>query len=304
MSNKRKTRNKELLHIRKMVQSRNEGFDGELEKRYEKYRGILENLTIMSDVFMRNVLKKQECTEYILRVIMGKKDLQLIDQVLQKDYKNLQGRSAILDCIAVDAERKRYNIEIQQDTRGASPERARYHSSLMDVNMLEAGHGFEELPESYVIFITRNDALRNGLPIFHVKRKIEETGEDFGDRSHIIYVNAACQEDTELGRLMHDLNCKEAEKMHSTVLAQRVRELKETKKGVEMMCQEMDQIYSEGAEYGREYGRQEGIEIGEMKKARETALSLAHMGMSPDKIAQAVGVSPQKAEDWIREGNG
>lgn len=34
--------------------------------------------------------------------------------------------------------------------------------------------------------------------------------------------------------------------MHSTVPAQRVRELKETKKGVEMMCQEMDQIYSEG----------------------------------------------------------
>ena len=57
-----------------------------LEARYEKYRGIL----IMSDMFMRNVFKKRECTEYVLQVVMDKKDLKVIDQVLQKDYKNLQ----------------------------------------------------------------------------------------------------------------------------------------------------------------------------------------------------------------------
>ena len=31
--------------------------DYELEARYERYRGVLKNLTIMSDVFMRNVFK-------------------------------------------------------------------------------------------------------------------------------------------------------------------------------------------------------------------------------------------------------
>ena len=53
---------------------------------------------------MRNVLKKRECTEYVLQVVMDKKDLTVIDQVLQKDYKNLQGRSSILDCVARDSE--------------------------------------------------------------------------------------------------------------------------------------------------------------------------------------------------------
>ena len=62
----------------------------ELETRYERYKGILKDLTIMSDVFMRNVFKKRECTEYVLQVIMDKKDLKVIDQVLQKDYKNFQ----------------------------------------------------------------------------------------------------------------------------------------------------------------------------------------------------------------------
>ena len=36
------------------------------------------------------------------------------------------------------------------------------------------------------------------------------------------------QDDTELGRIMHDLHCKKADEMHSQVLAKRVHELKET----------------------------------------------------------------------------
>ena len=41
-----------------------------LETHHERYRKVLKELTIMSDVFMRNVFKKQECTEYVLKVIM------------------------------------------------------------------------------------------------------------------------------------------------------------------------------------------------------------------------------------------
>lgn len=84
-----------------------------MKSRYKKYRKILKNLTIMSDVFMRNVLKDRKCTEYILQVIMEKKNLKIVDQVLQKDYKNLQGRSAILDCVVQDADGKQFDVEIQ-----------------------------------------------------------------------------------------------------------------------------------------------------------------------------------------------
>ena len=52
----------------------------ELEIRYERYRGILKNLTLMSDVFMRNVFKERACTEYVLQVIMGSKDLKVTAQ--------------------------------------------------------------------------------------------------------------------------------------------------------------------------------------------------------------------------------
>ena len=73
-----------------------------IEERYERYKEKIRNYTIMDDIFMRNVLKEQGCTEYMLQVIMNQKNLQVLEQTLQKDYKNLQGRSAILDCVARD----------------------------------------------------------------------------------------------------------------------------------------------------------------------------------------------------------
>ena len=90
-----------------------------LEQRYERYKEKIKHFTIMNDIFMRNVLKETACTEYILQVIMNRTDLKVIDQTLQKDYKNLQGRSAILDCVAKDAENNHFNVEIQGENDGA-----------------------------------------------------------------------------------------------------------------------------------------------------------------------------------------
>ena len=265
--------------------------DSELEARYERYKGVIKNFTLMSDIFMRNVFKQRECLEYVLQVIMEKPNLRVIDQVIQKDYKNLQGRSAIMDCVARDSEDKQFNVEIQQDNEGASPKRARYHSGLMDMNTLNPGQDFDELPESYVVFITRDDILGYGLPIYHINKKIEELNENFQDEAHIIYVNSRKQEDTELGRLMHDLHCKNADEMHSPVLAKRVHELKDTRKGVELMCHEMEKIYSEGMENGEKRG--------ELKAKKETALSMAEEGMDIKKIARLVNASEKDVKQWI-----
>ena len=49
--------------------------------------------------------------------------------------------------------------------------------------------------------------------------------EAFGDQAHILYVNASIQDDTRLGRLMHDLQCREADQMYSKILAEQVSPL-------------------------------------------------------------------------------
>ena len=77
-------------------------------------------------------------------------------------------------------------------------------SSLIDANVTEPGDQYQELNETYVIFITENDVLGENLPIYHFDRIIRETGKMFNDESHIIYVNSQIKDETALGKLMHD----------------------------------------------------------------------------------------------------
>mgnify|MGYP000782234999 CR=1 FL=1 len=123
--------------------------------------------------------------------------------------------------------------------------RARYNSSLIDANITEPGEKYENLCESYIIFITENDIMKAGLPIYHVDRIVKETGELFGDESHIIYVNSQIKDDTALGKLMHDFTCTNPDDMNYPVLAQRVRYFKEDTKGVATMCRAFEEVREE-----------------------------------------------------------
>ena len=260
-----------------------------LEERYEQYQKELQELTMMSDAFMRTVLKEKACTEHILQILMGRPDLKIIDQVIQQDYKNLQGRSSILDCVVRDSDGRLISVEVQQEKEGASPKRARYYSGLLDMNTLQRGQPFETLPVTYVIFITRGDMFGSGLPVYHIQRTIKETGAVFGDETHILYVDSSRQDSTPLGQLMHDLNCRTASEIYSPVLSARVRELKETEGGIRTMCEVMDRIYNWGEQIGQE------------RIQRETALNLSEMGMPSDQIALAVNASRQMVKEWLRE---
>ena len=107
--------------------------------------------------------------------VTGRTDLKVITVHGQHDIKNLQGRSVRLDIMAVDVEGRVYNIEIQRSDKGAEVKRARYNSSLIDANVTEPGEKYETLCESYVIFITENDRMKVGLPIYHIDRTVKET---------------------------------------------------------------------------------------------------------------------------------
>ena len=276
---------------------------GTLLLQREAYLSILKDLTIMDDIFMRNVLKDSACTEYILKVIMNQDNLKLKDQILQADYKNLQGRSSILDCIALDNSGRKYNIEFQNADSGASLKRARYHGSLVDANTLKPGQDPVDLPDTYIIFITENDTLGFNLPICHIDRTFEETGQSCPDQLHIIYVNSSFQDDTALGRLMHDLHCSDPHDMYSEILARRVKELKETQKGVDTMCDKLNELIAEerneGEKRGILIGEAQGEKRGILHTQKETAKNLQHMGMALEQISLALNVSVQMIQEWV-----
>ena len=200
----------------------------------------------MDDDFMTACLEDNyEAVELILRIVLGQEDITIKSIRVQDSMKNLQGRSAILDVHAVDNTGKEFDCEIQRSDKGAGVKRARYNSSLIDANVTEPGEKYENLCESYVIFITENDIMKVGLPIYHIDRMVKETGELFGDESHIIYVNSQIKDESALGKLMHDFSCTDAKDMKYKILADRVRYFKEDEKGVATMCKAMEEMRKE-----------------------------------------------------------
>ena len=202
----------------------------------------------MDDDFMNVCFSAYpELTEFVLRIVMKRNDLHVVRVETQKTYTNLLGRSVRFDIDATDDKGVEYDIEIQKADRGASPRRARYHSSAKDFDLLKKKQPFDALPETYVIFITEQDVLGLGLPIYFIERQIVNADRrPFNDGEHIIYVNCAHKDfATELGKLVHDLNCSNPNEMFLPQIADVVRYYKETEEGREKMSQIMEELINE-----------------------------------------------------------
>lgn len=203
----------------------------------------IKEFTLMDDLFMTKVFEDDiERTQLILRIILENGTIKVKKASTQKRLKNLQVRDLQLDILAEKADGTKFNVEVQNESSGAIPQRARYHMSLLDAKSLPKGEYFDKIPENYVIFITREDVLKGLLPIYHIHRTIDENGSSFADGLHIIYVNAKIHNDTPLGMLMHDFCCKNPDDMHYKKLAEKIRYFKEEKEGLDKMGDVMEKL--------------------------------------------------------------
>ena len=250
------------------------------EARRARYREIIQSFTLMDDIFMTAVFQNSlPCVDLVLQIILDRPNLHATSVVTQDTLKNLHGHDLRLDIHAF-ADGQEFNIEIQRAKKGAAPRRARYHSSIMDANALPERADYEKLPESYVIFITETDVLGKGKPLYVIERTIRGDGDLFDDGTHIVYVNGSMVDtETPLGRLMHDFQCVQPEKMYYEVLAERTGAFKNTEEGVTHMSSKWEQFVQEfreemmerGMERGMELGMERGMELG-MERGMEQGL--------------------------------
>ncbi|MCI7758457.1 MAG: PD-(D/E)XK nuclease family transposase [[Eubacterium] saphenum] len=251
----------------------------------KKYKAEIDEMCLMDDNFMSAVLQDKACCELVLRIILNRDDIEVLECKTQYSLSNLHGRAVRLDVFAKDKNGEYMNIEVQRNDKDAVPQRARFNSSLIDANVVEKGSEFKDLPETYIIFITENDILGKGLPLYTINRTIAETGEIFDDKSHIIYVNSQITDDTALGRLMSDFKCKKPEEMNYDVLSDitKITKEREDEKG---MCKIIDDIVQR-----------------ECKKARiDTAIRMIDEGIfTVEQIAKISNLSVSEVEELIKK---
>ena len=182
----------------------------------------------------------------------------------------------------VDSDNKEVDIEIQRSDAGAGAKRARHNSSLLDAHILKPGEDTEDIPDSYVVFITENDVMKGNQPIYPVERYVTIGKEKvlFNDGSHILYVNGKYRGDDEIGKLMYDFSCTNPDDMNFEALAKRARYFKQDEKGVAAMSKILEDMRNEAAQKA------------EQDKAKKTAVRLIKLGkMTLEEIAEATELS-------------
>ena len=223
----------------------------QIDQKHQEDLQRLNGFRLLDDDFLTKCFEGDTASiELVLQIVLEKSDLKVLDVRTQVFVENLLNRSVRLDILATDNTGAKLNVEVQRSDKGAGRKRARYNSSMMDANLLKKGEDFDKLPETWVIFITENDVMGKGLPLYPVERCFLGTGEKFEDGSHILYVNGAYRGDTPIGRLMHDFSCTDAKDMYYQTLADRVRFFKESKEGIEIMCKAMEDMRNQTLKEG------------------------------------------------------
>ena len=249
----------------------------QIDQKHQEDLQRLRGFRLLDDDFLTKCFEGDTASiELVLQIVLEKPDLKVLDVRTQVFVENLLNRSVKLDILATDSTGTKLNVEVQRSDKGAGRKRARYNSSMMDANLLKKGEDFDKLPETWVIFITENDVMGKGLPLYPIERCFLGTGERFEDGSHILYVNGAYRGDTPIGKLMHDFSCTDAADMYYGTLADRVRFFKESKEGIEIMCRAMEDMRNQTLKEGMINVAKKMLEDGTIKL---------------EKIAEFVGLS-------------
>ncbi len=268
------------------------------EKYHQEDLQRLRGLRPIDDDFMRCLFKDNiPLAEFVLRIFTNKSDLVITECETQKDMKRLAGaRSICLDAYGTDSDGKKYDLEVQRQDKGADPHRARYHSSVLDVENLHSGQEFKELPDTYTIFITEKDFFCKGEAVYPIERVNLVTGKTFEDGEHILYINGEYRGDSDIGRLMHDFNCTNAGDMNFELMAERTRYLKENPKGVGEMCKVMEDMRNESLKEGIKEGIKEGM--------KEAALRMLAAGKyALEEIVNISGLTLEEVNQLKAERN-
>lgn len=123
-----------------------------------------ENLKISNDFMFAKVMRNPElCKGMIERLL----DITIDHIEYLEEHKTIDiakdSKSVRLDVYLHDEKNTVYNLEIQTTSNRNLPKRTRFYQGMIDLNAIEKGADYSELPQSFVIFICTFDAFGKGL---------------------------------------------------------------------------------------------------------------------------------------------
>ena len=245
-----------------------------------KYKKKLQELTLKDNFMFGAVMTDEDNCKEFLEMALGFPIAQVTvskekSMVYHPEYKGIR-----LDVIAKDEKRTHYNVEMQVAKKKALGKRTRYYHSQIDMDLLQVGMGYDQLPNAYVVFICDYDPF--GAQLYRYTWKMsccELRTVSLEDGSYTIFLNTCGTNKDEVPEelvkflefigadlaestkdykddFVHRLQTSVANIKASREMEERYMLLREY--FLEEMGEELEEAKAEGREKGRAEGREEG----------------------------------------------
>ena len=282
----------------------------------------LQELT-MKDAFMFGaVLADTEICKDFLEMILGISiDHIQIDTERTMIY-NPEYRGVRLDVYVKDENNTVFNVEMQAQKEPQIGRRSRYYQSQMDMVALESGHGYEEIPDSYVIFVCDYDPFGQKKYRYTFKNVCEEENSvqlDDGRKTIILSTKGEDVENvpeemvkflkfisSKLERCMDDFGDELIERLQNRMYNIKAsREMEGRYMRLELLLHdERRRAREEGREEGRKEGRKEGHEEGRRETLENVVLDILNTkGIVSEQLKARIleETDLELLKTWVRQ---
>ncbi|MFI3177081.1 MAG: PD-(D/E)XK nuclease family transposase [Eubacteriales bacterium] len=274
----------------------------------QEARKRISNFQLTSDLFLGKVLEDARACEEVIGILTGR-NIRIQEVESQYSIRQLETRSVILDIYAVEEDGTRLTLEMHPRADEDHLRRNRYNIGSIDMNLLDKGVEYEQLPEVYGIYLSKKKFGTSNAAIREVIRKYNNA-EDCCDEAdcpdngvHEYYVNLSGKADTkEQEALIRFLVNSDVTIEHEAFpnLVRRVRFLKEDDGGFEIMCEIMDELMEMSKELGKEQGIELGKESGYMEMRKQAIEKLVkNAGMTLSQAMNTLEVPEEERKHYM-----
>lgn len=243
-------------------------------------------MNLMDDLFFQKIAEDKAVCEEILRILLQKPNLRVIEAQAQRFLRNIGAHSVILDLICQDGDGAQINVEVQKSNDDDHVKRTRFNISNIDTSFTEKGLDYRELPDIYVVFLTRSDFFKQGKTIYHLGMSIQETGTPVDDGVYRIFANCAVDDGSDIAELMQYFKNTDGENSKFPKLSNRVKYFKESQEGADSMSDIVEEYFQK--RMAKEMAEQ----------MTETAKSFLRNGASVELVKKSI---PSLSLEFIEE---
>ena len=160
-----------------------------------------QQLTIKDSFMFSAVMENEETCRQLLEIALSMKILNVtvITEKTLSYHPNYHG--VRLDVLAEEhGTRRRFNVEMQVERIKNLPKRVRYYHTQMNIDALAAGKDYDELPDTYVIFICDFSPFETEKCRYRYtfRTRSDEDGQSLDDGSISVILSTKGQNDSEV----------------------------------------------------------------------------------------------------------